>query len=52
MTNPLATPEREKILRERSAREAADQRGFRWALGLTALLWAALIGVYVVTKPF
>jgi len=52
MTNPLATPEREKLLMERAAREASDQRGFRWALALTALLWAFLIGVYVVTKPF
>jgi hypothetical protein len=52
MNNPLATLERKRILRARLAREAAEQRGFRWALGLTVLLWVALLGIYFITKPF
>ena len=50
--NPLATPEREKLLRERLAREQRKQRAFMWATLFAVLLWVFLIAVYLITKPF
>lgn len=50
--NPLDTPERKRVLLELRARQAEDRRQTKIMLVLGSVIWAFLIGVYLITRPF